>query len=225
MYSRIFRNTTILFAEDEERLATLMKSATEHYFAKFVMVSDGEEALNTYHKLKPDIVITDIMMPKKTGLELAEELKSLEPNLPIIILSAHSHTEKLLQAIDIGVTKYFIKPFNPDELLQYLATLIPKIHKNKTINLIDNFNFNIKNKKLYQNETEVSLTKREVDFISLLINQKEYSVDNQKIKMTLWQDSQVPDDRLRTFIRRLRDKTSKNLIENISSQGYRIMML
>ncbi|NOZ91016.1 MAG: response regulator transcription factor [Epsilonproteobacteria bacterium] len=222
MYSKIFKDITILFAEDEKRLAKLMRLAIEDYFGKFIMASNGEEALNKYHKIRPDIIITDIMMPKVNGLELAREIKSIDEDLPIIILSAYSHTDMLLQAIDIGVTKYFIKPFNPDELLQYLATLIPKIRNNKTVDLIDDFKFNVKNKKLYQNETEVSLTKREVNFFSLLMEKEDYEVDNKTIKNVLWIDNQVSNDRLRTFIKRLRDKTSKKLIENISSQGYKL---
>ena len=222
MYSKIFQDITILFAEDEKRLAKLMQSAIEGYFDKFIMVSNGEEAIKKYHEIKPDIIVTDIMMPKINGLELAKEIKSIDENIPIIILSAYSHTDMLLEAIDIGVKKYFIKPFNPDELLQYIATLIPKVRNNKIENLIDDFNFDIKNKKLYQNETEILLTKREADFFSILIDKKDYGVNNKIIKSILWSDKDVPNDRLRTFIKRLRDKTSKKLIENISSHGYRI---
>jgi len=222
MYSKIFQDITILFAEDEKRLAKLMQSAIEGYFDKFIMVSNGEEAIKKYHEIKPDIIVTDIMMPKINGLELAKEIKSIDENIPIIILSAYSHTDMLLEAIDIGVKKYFIKPFNPDELLQYIATLIPKVRNNKIEILIDDFNFDIKNKKLYQNETEILLTKREADFFSILIDKKDYGVNNKIIKSILWSDKDVPNDRLRTFIKRLRDKTSKKLIENISSHGYRI---
>lgn len=222
MYSKIFQDITILFAEDEKRLAKLMQSAIEGYFDKFIMVSNGEEAIKKYHEIKPDIIVTDIMMPKINGLELAKEIKSIDENIPIIILSAYSHTDMLLEAIDIGVKKYFIKPFNPDELLQYIATLIPKVRNNKIEILIDDFNFDIKNKKLYQNETEILLTKREADFFSILIDKKDYGVNTKIIKSILWSDKDVPNDRLRTFIKRLRDKTSKKLIENISSHGYRI---
>jgi DNA-binding response OmpR family regulator len=225
MYSKIFKDITILFAEDEKRLAKLIESAIESYFDSFIMVSNGEEAIKKYHKIKPDIIITDIMMPKMNGLELAKEIKSIDEDIPIIILSAYSHTDMLLEAIEIGVKKYFIKPFNPDELLQYLTTLIPKVRKNKIEDLIDNFHFDIKNKKLYQNKTEILLTKREGDFFSILIEKKDYGVNNEIIKFILWRDKDVPNDRLRTFIKRLREKTSKRLIENISSQGYRVKTL
>jgi len=225
MYSKIFKDITILFAEDEKRLAKLIESAIESYFDSFIMVSNGEEAIKKYHKIKPDIIITDIMMPKMNGLELAKEIKSIDEDIPIIILSAYSHTDMLLEAIEIGVKKYFIKPFNPDELLQYLTTLIPKVRKNKIEDLIDNFHFDIKNKKLYQNKTEILLTKREGDFFSILIEKKDYGVNNEIIKFILWRDKDVPNDRLRTFIKRLREKTSKRLIENISSQGYRVKSL
>ena len=92
------------------------------------------------------------MMPQKSGLEMAQELKNTDPNLPIIILSAFSETDKFLNAIDIGVIKYFIKPFDPDELLEYISSL-GKLFESKSIELVNKFSFNLNTKSLYKKST------------------------------------------------------------------------
>lgn len=220
MYSQ-FKKITIVLAEDEKKLAIAMKSAIGEYFYKFIVSYNGEEALEAYQKYKPNILITDILMPKLTGLELMKELRKVDKELPIIILSAHSDRDKLLQAIDFGVTKYFIKPIDPDELLDYITTLIPKIEKNRVIKLRENFSFNIKTRELYLNNFSIKLTKREVNLLDFLLQQKEYMANNKIIKRVIWNED-VSDERLRTFIRRLRAKTSKSLIINSSGLGYGI---
>jgi len=223
MYQK-FKNITILLAEDEKKISELMKDAIGEYFKEFIVVRDGVKALEIYKKYHPDIVITDILMPKLNGLELLKELREQNEKLPIIILSAHSDTEKLLQAIDYGVSKYFIKPLDPDELLDYILTLVPKLKQNHLIKLVDHFSFNKTKRQLFLKQDLISLTKRELDFFMLLLEQKEYIASNQLIKDTLWNEENTPNERLRTFIRRLRKKSSKDLIKNNSSLGYSLIL-
>ena len=218
MYSQ-FKNITILLAEDEKKLAYAMKTAIGEYFQKFIVVHNGEDALKSYYKNMPQIIITDILMPKLTGLELMKELRKVDNDLPIIILSAHSDSDKLLTAIDFGVTKYFIKPVDPDELLDYISILVPKIKEQKIVKLKNDFNFDIQKKELYLNKSTIKLTKREINLIAFLLEKEEYMSDNITIKKLLWKE-EASDERLRTFIRRLRAKTSKDLIINSSGLGY-----
>ena len=223
MYSDL-KNITILLAEDEKALSKLMKDAIGEYFNEFIVVDNGEKALQAYEKYKPHIVISDILMPKLNGLELLKKLREKDEKLPIILLSAYSDTSKLLQAIDNGVSKYFIKPLDPDELLEYLLTLIPKLEKMHIVELGNNFSYNQAKKQLSNEGEVISLTKRELDFIRLLLEQKEYLADNQLIKQSLWKEKSIPNERVRTFIRRLRNKTSKEFIKNNSSLGYSLSL-
>ncbi len=219
MYDSL-KHIRILLAEDEKSLAELMQSAIGDFCESFTVVNNGEEGLKAYKKIHPDIVITDIMMPKMNGLDMARAIKKINPEQIIVILSAYSETEKLLTAIDLEIKKYFIKPFDPDELLDYLCGAIDKIEIKKVISSNENYIFNTKTKKLYKNNEIIQLTKREIDFIELLINQSDNFIDDETIKRTLWNERNVSDDRVRTFIRRLRKKTSKDLIKNVSGQGY-----
>ncbi len=89
-------------------ISKLLKDALADYFFSFTIANNGEEGLEKYKKINPDIIITDIMMPKLDGLEMTKRIREENETIPIIVLSAFSDKEKLLKAIDIGITKYFI---------------------------------------------------------------------------------------------------------------------
>jgi len=226
MRNKKLKKLKILLVEDEEKLALLLKGAIGDNFHSFTIACDGVEGLDMFSSISPDIVITDITMPKSSGLEMAEKIKKININVPIIILSAFSDTDKFLNAIDIGIVKYFIKPFDPDDLLEYINS-ISENFESKLIDFEENFSFNLTTKSLYKNARFVSLTKKEIILIQLLIQaiDTNKNVSYEKIKNKLWEGAEVSDERLRTFIRRIRAKTSKNLILNIKGEGYKIATL
>lgn len=223
MKNELLKEFKILLVEDEQNLAKLLKDAIAEHFYSFTIAANGKEGLEIFERISPDIVITDIMMPDMTGLEMAQILRKKYPNLPIIILSAYSEKEKLLHAIDVGVVKYFIKPFDPDELLEYISSISQKIGS-KLYHLEENYLFNKTSKRLYQNGKYIPLTKREATFFSFVLESYDNIANTESLIKYLW-DDEVSHDRLRTFIRRLRNKTSKNLITTIKNQGYSIRTL
>ena len=220
----LLKTQKILIVEDEIRLAQLLKEAIYNSFFSIVIAKDGNEGLKKFKTFKPDIIITDIMMPFCDGLEMTQKIKELDENIPIIVLSAHSDKEKLLKAIDLGINKYFIKPFDPEEVIEHINKIAPKLRKQKRVILKDDFIFDNNTSTLYKNSSLVILSKREKEFFHLLIKHQNSLVTTEQIKLTLWKE-EVYDERLRTFIKRLRLKTSKDLIENISAQGYLISVL
>lgn len=216
------KNLKVLIVEDEQKLANLIRNSIKELFFKVAIAKDGIDGIKKFKSFKPDIVISDISMPNLSGLEMCKIIKS-QKQTPIIILSAYSQKEMLLEAIDLGISKYFIKPFDIEEFIEYLKELSKKINKNKSIKLKDDFVFDFNNLSLYQNDILVNLTKRERQFLALLIENKNSYVTTFDIKKTLWENEIVSDERLRTFIKRLRAKTSKELIENVSSCGYMVL--
>ena len=163
MKNRALKELKVLLVEDEENLARLLKDAIGDSFFSFIIASDGIEGKELFLEIKPDIVITDIEMPRLSGLDMAKELRQIRPNTPIIILSAFSEKDKLFNAIDIGITKYFVKPFDPDELLDYISSITSKLD-DKHIKLDENFIYNKTTNALYKNDRFVPLTKNEIKF-------------------------------------------------------------
>lgn len=128
------KNLRLLIVEDEQKLSKLLKNAINDLFTSVTIAKDGNEGLKKFKSVKPDIIITDIMMPNCDGLEMTQKIKELNNDIPIIILSAYSDKDKLLKAIDLGINKYFIKPFDPEELVDYLINLSKKLEKKKKLN-------------------------------------------------------------------------------------------
>ncbi|WP_457744074.1 response regulator transcription factor [Sulfurimonas sp.] len=225
MRNKFLKSLKILLVEDEEKLSLLLKNAIGDNFHSFLLAKDGNEGLEFYKKVLPDIVITDIMMPNKTGLEMAKEIKTINPNSKIIILSAFSETDKFLSAIDVGVVKYFIKPFDPDELLAYINSL-EDLFGQRSVVLQGEYIFHKAKKALYKKSKYIALTKNERVFLALLIQHYEEGkgvVSYDTIKKLLWID-EASDERLRTFVRRFRDKTTKELIKNVKGEGYQLLI-
>lgn len=225
MKNRTLKDLKVLLVEDEESISRLFREAIGDSFYSLSIAKDPLEGIALFKKLKPDIVITDIMMPHISGLEMAKKLREINPYIHIIILSAFSEKEKLLSAIDIGINKYFLKPFDIDELLEYIQSITPKLISEQLVDhflkLDDGFVFNKSTNSLYKNEKFVPLTKNEMKFLSLFLNNQKSIVDDEIIKKSLWQED-VSDERVRTFIKRFREKTSKKLIKNVKGVGYQL---
>lgn len=218
------KNLKVLIVEDEQKLAKLLQKSIQDMFYKVIIAKDGLEGFKKYQTFKPDLIISDILMPNLDGLEMSKQIRFENSEIPIIILSAHSEKERLLMAIDLHINKYFIKPFDIEEFIEFLKLTSKNINKSKSIKLKDDFVFNNNTRNLYKNDTLVNLTKKEREFIEALLENSGEPLEDEKIKNILWGDEESSDERLRTFIKRLRLKTSKNLIENVSSRGYLISL-
>ncbi|HIP29897.1 MAG TPA: response regulator transcription factor [Sulfurospirillum arcachonense] len=214
---------TVLFVEDEKELRNALEGAIGDEFAKFVVARDGDDGLKKFKKYKPDIVITDILMPIRDGLEMAKDIKHISRETPIIVLSAFSEKERLLKAIDVGIDKYLIKPIDPDELMltiNYIADELLSL--DKVVELGSGYQFDKNRKVLVQDGKTITLTKKELLFISILVRNLGVFVLHEEIKKYVWTNKNVTDAAIRTFIKRVREKTGKEFIKNIPGLGYKI---
>jgi len=216
-------NLTVLYVEDEENLRSALQNAIGDEFLEFIVARDGTEGLKKFKKYKPDIVITDISMPVCDGLQMSQEIKKLSREIPIVILSAFSEKEKLLKAIDVGIDKYLIKPIDPDELIDILNNIANDLLSiNELIELGNKYQFDKNRKVLVKDNASIPLTKKELLFISILVKNLDKFISHEDIKENVWTNKSVTDVAVRTFIKRIRDKTGRDFIKNISGLGYKI---
>jgi diguanylate cyclase (GGDEF)-like protein len=119
----ILKNITILYAEDEEALKEITLNILKGFTKKQLVAKNGAEGLELFkqNESEIDLIITDVNMPVMNGLEMIREIKKINPNIPIIVATAFSNTEYLLEAIDIGVDKYVLKPIDMKKLLQLMS--------------------------------------------------------------------------------------------------------
>jgi two-component system, OmpR family, response regulator VicR len=109
--------TKLLYVEDEIFLGKIVQEtlASKGYIVH--MVSDGAEVMAAFHSFQPDICVLDVMLPHKSGLELAAEIRALDPVLPILFLTAKTQTEDLVKGFQQGGDDYIRKPFSMEELM------------------------------------------------------------------------------------------------------------
>jgi len=215
------KNLKILFVEDEIEICKNIDEAIGDLFALFEIAYDGYAGIKKYKKITHDIIITDISMPKLNGLDMISKIRKISTSVPIVILSAFSEKEHLFKAIDMRVNKYLVKPIDVDELLNIISKISNGLSSIQNIILSMGYSYNSKDKKLYLDHKFISLTKKELLFIDILTKNKTDYVSNKDINAYVW-NNEVTDTTVRTFVRRLRQKTNKDLIVNISGLGYKI---
>ncbi len=119
----ILKNITILYAEDEKDLREVTHQILKGFTKKQFVAKNGQEGLDLFkeHENEIDLIITDVNMPVLNGLEMVKEIKKINLNIPIIVATAFSNKEYLLEAIDIGIDKYVLKPIDIAKLLQVMS--------------------------------------------------------------------------------------------------------
>lgn len=129
-------NLTLLYVEDEADIREEMESFLELRVKTLYVAKDGEEGWDLFQKYKPDIVISDINMPRMNGIEMSEKIKNENKSIPIILITAFSDAKYMINAIDLGIDKYILKPVEITKLQKTLnATAKILIDKIKLLEL------------------------------------------------------------------------------------------
>ena len=217
------KELVVLVVEDEVEIRKSLIEGLQSRFNTVISAQNGDEGLKKFKKFKPDLIITDISMPVMDGLDMAKEIKKIANDALIIVLSSHFERERLIRSIDIGIDKYLIKPIDIDEMLRILDIFIEeKIGKSKLINISEFYKFDKLKRTIIYDGKEISLTKKELAFVSLLLKQPGVLVLHEDIKKNVWTDENVSDMAVRTFIKRLRSKLGNDFVKNVSGLGYKI---
>ena len=169
------------------------------------------------------MVITDVFMPIIDGLDMAKCIKEISKDTPIIILSTHCEKETLLKAIDVGIDKFLIKLIMPGDFLETIENVAKnKIETTNIIKIGNGYSFNKIKRVLIREGVEISLTKKELAFVSLLIKRFGTLVLHDEIKSVVWVGESVTEAAIRTFVKRVRDKVGSSFIKNVPGLGYKI---
>lgn len=218
------KNKTILLVEDEKIIRENIASMLKFFFKEVYTAIDGYDGLDKYENYLPDIIMTDLKMPNMDGFELIKELEKRACSSYTIIVSAHTDTELLLEAINKGVNRYLIKPITEDELFEAFNAYFEKLDKSipQSVELESNIYFDLnKNQMIIDNE-ELHLNKKETQFMKLLCSDINKTFSYEEIEYQVWGSDSMSLSAIRSVVRDLRKKIGQDYIINISGVGYRL---
>ena len=121
MNKNILKQIKLLYVEDDDDIRGVLSKGLKRRVKELETANDGIEGFEKYKSFKPDIIVTDIKMPNMSGLEMSGKIRELDKSIPIIITSAHGESEILIEAIEIGINGYILKPINTDKLFSTVA--------------------------------------------------------------------------------------------------------
>lgn len=220
----------VLLAEDEASLGMIVKESLESRNFEVFHAENGEEAFEFYQTKKPDILVLDVMMPKKDGFTLAKEIRAIDDSVPIIFLTAKSQTADVVEGFSIGGNDYLKKPFSMEELIVRVHNLLDRKktqHKVALVQLGD-YTFDFPKQQLaFKNDAIVQLTHREAHLLFHLIKNKNQVLDRSVILNHLWgTDDFFAARSMDVFISKLRKKLEKDSriqILNVRGYGYKLV--
>lgn len=219
----------ILLAEDEASLGMIVKESLESRDFNVILASNGEEAFTIYQNEKPDILVLDVMMPKKDGFTLAKEIRQENKRIPIIFLTAKSQTSDVLEGFHLGGNDYLKKPFSMEELIVRIKSLLNRIEFQTNLEAIEigKYQFNFTKQTLSYNEKTFQLTSREAELLFQLSEKKNELLDRTFILNKLWGNDDFFNARsMDVFISKLRKKLqydSNIQIINVRGFGYKLI--
>ncbi|MBA9073795.1 DNA-binding response OmpR family regulator [Flavobacterium gossypii] len=222
--------TKIILAEDEPALAQIIKESLETRNFEVVLCKNGEEAFDAYTKEKPELLVLDVMMPKKDGFTLAKEIRKLDKKTPIVFLTAKSQTQDVVDGFQLGGNDYLKKPFSMEELIVRIHSLLGRIQpeKNEEDIVIGSYLFNLTKQTLNHSGNMLFLTHREASLLHLLVENKNDILDRSLVLKKIWGDDDFFNGRsMDVFITKLRKKLSLDpniQIINVRSQGYKLIL-
>ena len=213
------KDISILCVEDKNGIREMVVSTLKYYFNEVYEACDGNEGYELYEYYKPKIVLTDIQMKDCNGLELVKKIREKDNDTMIIMLTAHSNEEYLMELINLNINHFILKPLNLKKLNVALEKYLQKAIK--PILLFEDLILDSQKRELiYKNEVIIPLRKREKDFLHLLYNKHGSILKYEEIEFELWNDKEMTSHALKSFIKELRHKIPVNVIKNIPQEGY-----
>jgi len=227
--------TRVLLVEDEDDAREILEFYLDTVFDEVEVASNGLEGLNIFNENLEngklfDVIVTDIRMPQLDGLSMLEKITQKNEDQKFIIVSAYKDEEYLFRSINLNVISYFVKPLVVENIMQILKKVKKSIlEKNERIEIVDNdltkineTYFYSKDKKLlYEKDELVNLSKKETLLLDAMICKKGEIITNEYLKKSVWNDSKTSDATLRTVIKRVKDKVSKDdFIVSKKGMGY-----
>lgn len=228
----IDENIKIMLCEDDENLGMLLREYLQAKGYTAELFPDGETGYRAFMKQKFDICILDIMMPKKDGFTLAQEIRQSNIDIPIIFLSAKQLKEDILEGFRLGADDYITKPFSMEELVFRVEAILRRVrgkkNKESSIYKLGNFLFDTQKQLLTIGAKHTKLTTKENELLALLCSHANEILQRDFALKTIWIDDNYFNARsMDVYITKLRKHLKDDPqieIINIHGKGYKLII-
>ena len=219
------KSYSILYAEDDMALQKNTAEYLHRYFKEVHVASDGAEALSLYNTCQADVLILDIDMPYLDGLSVASQIRKSDQTIPIVMMTAFTDTQMLLEATELNLTTYLVKPVKASqfqEALQKVRVKLENTTKSKQ-KLAEEYIWDSLKKVLYFQGEAVALSLKEKRLLHLLVEHTHHCVSFEEIMAVVWEDAlekEVSLESVKYHVSMLRKKLPNISIKNVYGKGY-----
>lgn len=219
----------ILVVEDDLDLNRILSRSLVNGGYEVISAINGQDALDKTVDVGYDMVITDIMMPRMDGFELAKCIRDVNKEIPIIFMTARDDKPSKMFGYSIGIDDYIVKPFDMDILLMKIGAILrrAKIEAKKQIE-IGNFRMNKEERSAYIDNEEINLTVREFDILFKLLSYPKKIFTRSALMEEFWDfDSSATSRTVDVYMVKLREKTSSAdsfEIQTVHGLGYKLVL-
>ena len=208
--------------EDEKDLNELVRRYLEkegYVVNSYLTFDEAYAHLND----EVDLWILDIMLDDKSGFDLIEEIKVINPDKPVVFMSARDKEFDRIIGLEKGSDDYITKPFSPKELVLRVNNIIKRVYKNENLIVIDGYTIDENKRVVYKDDESLDLTTKEFDLLMLFVKNKGIAFSREQILKKAWDESYFVNDRVvDDTLRRLRKKMPDINIQTIYGFGYRL---
>lgn len=225
--------TKILIADDNKQITSILEEYVKKEGFTSVVAFDGEDAVIKFEAEQPDLLLLDVMMPRKDGFEVCREIRKVS-NVPIIMVTARGEDFEKIMGLEIGADDYIVKPFSPGEVIARIKAILRRItreEKNVQVFSYDNLKINLEDYTVIIDEQQISLTKKEIEILWTLATSKNKVFSRDNLLNSLWGYDYFGDNRtVDSHIKRLRAKLDQYShpnwqIKTIWGVGYKFEVL
>ncbi len=219
------KTLTILYAEDEVGIRKNIADSLSYFVREVYEASNGAEAYEIYEEKNPDIILSDIHMPVLNGIDFVKKVRQKDRKIPIVMITAHTDRKYLLEAVELHMEKYLVKPIEIEPLFDVLEHCVKLLDINKvlTLNSDESYKYDYDKKQLYYKDEAITLNKKEILFFEVLISNQNRVTNYEELQEKVWGDDVMTDSALRSLVRNLRKKLPTDIIHNLSGMGYRFV--
>lgn len=213
---------SVLYAEDDEGIRKSYEMILRKLCGPLRCATDGNEAFSLYSEKKPDILITDIKMPYIDGLQLIKKIRNVDKDIRILMTTAYTDEQYTLQAIELDISRYLVKPVMLENLKGALYKCVREIEDRnpEQICFENGLVYNIPLKNITSVKGEVALTNIESRILEILIENRGRIVRYEKFETEIWRNEYMSKETLRSHIKFLRKKVGNDSIKSAKGLGY-----